>query len=348
MLSVPMPPNALLNPEEVLFALRKLVPDLTFEEWDRLVEDGRVEDARLPDLVEQRQEALQGLRDDVNRGRNVAKLSTSGEQVADRTTLVEGAEPTRDEVLSLLFAQRADADPRVIRFRDAELSEGLLKPKQVHAWISARLEPGTVWEIRPRGAGALIAPRALRVDHLQYVAEDASQAHPVKHGSSLDRLRVLSAQLAERYYPWSQAQASTFVLTGGVPLIPHIRWSLEHGALSAGHRLVMRIDPELRADRVAQIYKRLQRSVIPGRQRAASRKTHHLAVFLLAEEIQDATWESRLRAWNDSVPSEWRYANLNSFAKQARSACERLLNPPRTSPPVNGSTESRFRDVSRD
>ena len=105
---------------------------------------------------------------------------------------------------------------------------------------------------RPRTCGTTSATQ-IEMELLSYASPDDQWVRriPVRHGGTLDGLRVVSNSLARRY-SWQEALATSFVLTGISPLLSSLRGGIRmvlNQPISS--RITMEIDPTLTPGEVA-------------------------------------------------------------------------------------------------
>ncbi len=214
-----------------------------------------------------------------------------------------------------LGAGRAGADPQVIALRSRMLGGELLGREQVPAWIAGRSARGERVELlRLDGQGEVVG-RDMPV--VGFAVPGDEWAHYVPSTAELEPLRLLSERLA-REHGWQVAQATTFILTGTVPLngwrvvVTHPgsgepRVSVE-GSLSD--------DPEAAAEavRVARKAHGIGRKRKPDDER----RLRELRAFV-AEHGHDAdAW----RRWNEPLPARDpdRYSDRRAFKRAAERA----------------------------
>jgi hypothetical protein len=299
--------------------LEQRLPDLTEGEWSLLNDDGYVAEvesgaAEVDYLVER----VRRLRRAIGQPtKEVAGELVRAEELARRAA-------TRAEALAALLAAEASQDTDVVGFRREELCGGLVSPEGVADWIERRAEPAT----------DLVVVAVDRPDepleHLRRVLEYAGppstvvQRLPVVVNSTLDRLRVLSESLANRY-AWQPAQGSTFVVSGLVPILEPVRARTAiRYPVSAASRIMLDVDPTVTPREVAERYAATRKRVLPGRSRRMSEKHLRLAVY--AATRAEGTWTERMRGWNDEHPDE-RYSHEANFQRDAPRAKKRLLDP---------------------
>lgn len=165
---------------------------------------------------------------------------------------------------------------------------------------------------------------------------------PVISGGILDRLRQLSERLAETYR-WEIAEATVFVLIGGVPWVPRIKATYsERTVLKAATRINLSIDPTLPPEKVATYYKEQREKILSKPVREPRSKSIALAHFVGEMEIEQGkkqtdpkrwTWEQKRRSWNETFCKyfpDWKYeaGQESNFSRDYKSAKEKLLNPP--------------------
>jgi hypothetical protein len=216
----------------------------------------------------------------------------------------------------------------VLAFRTEVLKGKLLlyEEKPIQDWITAAAEKqGVVMTL-----GDLAPGRFRRF--LEYITPDVGwvQRIPVAKHSDLERLLELSVKLTE-FYPWSQSQAATFVLTG---IMPHVD-SLQTEAslktpLYVRSRVHLTVDPLCTPQEVAAAYVSARRDLLPfvkGRLRRLSERHATLAVFVFGREERPN--REVLEAWNrwcDQNSKSWRYEHVSQFSRDAQQAMDRLLN----------------------
>ena len=248
-------------------------------------------------------------------------------------------------VLSRLLAKEAAEREDVRSFRQQVLGGQLLKPVQVERWILGRQpkeggSEGMVLRIEaPAGiefarAFRLKSPITVRETiggewrTLDYatpgVAHVKAVATPATKGD-LARLRFLSEDLAKQYH-WQQAQATVFVLTGQIPVVPSFRPSVEN-RWPGPRRITLDIDLILSPKDLAARYARVRQQLRPekARRRELSQKHLTLALFITARP-GDEPWAKRFKAWNMKYP-RWKYSAESNFRRDASRAVERVRAP---------------------
>lgn len=217
----------------------------------------------------------------------------------------------RRKTLSKLLAIEAARSPVVVSFREEVLSGRLIALDDLPAWIEDQnrsLGSPATWEHRD----VLSYPvRGQDADHKAYVRPD----------SVLHRLKRLCSTLNQDY-DWQEAQAVAFVLSGLVPLLPKARVTtkIKSNGLTS---ITLQVDPRLSSQEVASIYAKARNEVFKGHDKPMTDKHLELAVFLAEKSEDRATWPSLLKVWNQGHP-DWFYSDWRHFARDARSAWERI------------------------
>ena len=135
-------------------------------------------------------------------------------------------------------------------------------------------------------------------------------------------LKFVAAGLMEEY-PWSEAQAVGFVLSGVVPRLPTA--SVTQYRLFP-FRIVLDLDPGLNAKTVTSEYRRAQKALLNVGKRAKAQSEKHLRLAVFVAKNKTGTWRRCMQAWNSQTRPEWTYNDLRRFqrdASQARDALKR-------------------------
>lgn len=163
---------------------------------------------------------------------------------------------------------------------------------------------------------------------------------PVETGSVLDELRRAAVALA-RKYPWSEADAGWFVMTGKVPLVPAMRVDFEDGAvrLPLDHRHLrvrLSVQPWVSGATVRRIYEHFRRAVYKRGSRPLGPRGITLFGFVegrRSKRGQLPSWRAMLVEWNRSYP-EWGYGfDARRFCRDYARVVPALLLPQYTFPP---------------
>ena len=163
-----------------------------------------------------------------------------------RSEIDSGLRQIRLQILSELTARQAAAEKSVITFRQQHLSERLLEREEVVEWITKQASldgpasrylripipdgyvparcDGRIFTEPPLTISDTTSATQIHIEVLCYTAPDDQWVRriPVRHGGTLDGLRVVSNSLARRY-SWQEALATNFVLTGVSPLLSSLR-----------------------------------------------------------------------------------------------------------------------------
>lgn len=178
---------------------------------------------------------------------------------------------------------------------------------------------------------------------VRYPGKIGAHARPVWSGSVLDGLREVAVQLARRF-PWEEADATWFVMTGKAPSIPPVRATFRFRAHEqfSHEEIGMWALPWVPVDYVQQSYHQLRQESLKGRERVRERGLTERALevfrFVLeqlsaAEWAQGATkpawggWTRLFHAWNTAHP-EWQYSQIGGFWNAYQRAHKAILDPP--------------------
>ena len=309
------------------------------EIWDRLVEEDYVrevwEETAAIDYLEKTYREFDRVPDE---------LLQPPQNATD-----SGTRQTRLQILSDLTARRAATEKGVVAFRQQHLTEGLLKREEVVEWITRQAEdegPASRYLRVPVPDGHELVRRNGRItteppltisdtasaiqvemELLSYSAPDDQwvQRIPVKHGGTLDELRMLGRLLARRF-AWQEVQATTFILTGISPLLSSLRGGIRMAfSQPISSRISMEIDPTLTPEEVAEQYKKLRAPLIGARYRSMSEKHLKLAEFFGGHKPEGMTWAALMNKWNQSQDRGWDYDRYETFARDCNQAWGRLM-----------------------
>lgn len=266
-----------------------------------------------------------------------------------RSEIDSGLREIRLQILSDLTARQAAAEKSVITFRQQHLSEGLLEREEVVDWITKQASldgpasrylripipdgyvpvrcDGRILTEPPLTVSDTTSATQIEIEVLSYASPDDQWVRriPVRHGGTLDGLRVVSNSLARRY-SWQEAQATNFVLTGISPSLSSSRGGIRmvlNQPISS--RITMEIDPTLTPGEVAQRYRNLRAPLIGSRFRSMSEKHLRLAKFYGGHKEEGTTWATLMTRWNHGEGRDWRYSRFETFARDCKQAWERLM-----------------------
>jgi hypothetical protein len=152
----------------------------------------------------------------------------------------------------------------------------------------------------------------------------------VRQDSVLGELQQLASSLTEQF-PWGEAQATWFMLTGDLPLVPpvkvrytsrpvhvHLKSSYNAERFTYGE-VTISAAPWVSEDIVAEAYFNLQRRILPGEQnRPLERRRLELLRFVLQRENPLELTKTRrgqigkelVKAWDRKHPN-WAYGQYN-------------------------------------
>lgn len=316
--------------------LTSQISDLSDEEWGLLEDDGHVQE------VESGAAGVEYLVERVRRVRRVAASRRQARNEAGAT--VNPAElarraSSRADAISALLAADASRREEVVAFRREVLRGKLLKPERVAEWIERRSREGEQvrrkvlgepWEVDPRAEGRewIDGRPVVRYEtpSVEYAAPEGGWVQRAASSSELERLRKVGEGLASRY-GWQPAQATIFLLTGAVPILPAIRArTVSKLPVVAATRIVLEVDPTATPREVAEHYAEV-RTRVTGGQRSRRMSEKHLRLAIFAESHDQGAWADRMARWNSDFP-DWRYTEPTNFQRDATSAISRLLRPP--------------------
>lgn len=254
---------------------------------------------------------FEGFRDGVDDVENVVELIRSrvtqedlaGAELSDEVhgigTPAEGAYRV---ARSLLAYESAAGDEAVLAFRSAVLDDMLLAPEGVAAWVDAQWhEAGP-----PYDAGIL-----------EYPSKGHVGIRSLPRSGHLTELRALSERLAASH-GWQRGQATAFVLTDAVPLVPVLGVTTDPGTST----VTIRASAELSERTVAEAYSQARRKLTKGRRRLLPGQVWEVVGFVASRSAR--SWGELRLAWNREHRSDAHYGTDRAFAKAARSGLDRL------------------------
>jgi hypothetical protein len=257
----------------------------------------------------------------------------------------------RRKALCSALAVIADNQPSVVEFRQRILNDVLLQPDDLDEWFqhqTAKDGKRTIWfeAAIPEGhelvyddkgfisfkpplkASSKFPSRRSYYLKLEYQTSNGPRSRPTAWGGILDFLREISEELAE-LFPWTNAEAATFVLTGQPPEIATIKTTLKWRGEPATSRtrVLLDIDPMATPNSVMESYRSARDQFFEGRLRAQGDKHLRLAAFVKYRR-EGEKWPERMKAWNKENPKD-AYRDARYFKRDTQRAINRLLNPVR-------------------
>lgn len=314
-------------------------------QWEMLVGVGLLEDARAGTSAEELVEAYQPYLDAFRRPQRA--VAGDGEIAAGPEGSRTGAQL---EAVSILLAREAEDDEDLLAFRRERLDDTLLEHDEVESWITGqrKLEPpdALIETVMPPATkvardsdGLLTVDPPIRLasglkylgrrpaPQLEYAvpSDEFVRRVPVQVGGLLDELRALVDRLSIRY-GWQRASATTFVLTGLVPLRPGVRAQHQLTPVPAAARLELSIDLHVTPAELASRYRTIRAALRPGGARAMSTK-HAVLVAFVESRSGPEPWRTRMDAWNglwQTSRPRWVYTQVSNFQRDYGQARQRL------------------------
>lgn len=244
---------------------------------------------------------------------------------------------------SLLFADDAETDAQVIKYRELYLPDGLIALADVEAWIDDAVATApddlvkmTLWvspsefENRPDHSTPLAVTgyfAGISRDSLDFAVAGGGWVHrkPVGRSGRAAELRWLSQHLASSYPGWQPAQATCFVLTGAVPIVNSLR--VQNAVVSGRpHPITLTVDPDLSAEEVIVAYLAARREALGVKPRTISERAADLVI--LAAEHPGSSDHALRHIWNREHPDHV-FDEIRAFRQALRDARRRLVVGPR-------------------
>jgi len=256
----------------------------------------------------------------------------------------------RSRALSLLLWKDAQKQSATNSVRKGQLARGaFLKFDEVEAWLKEAAQADGPATMFFRGLPAEDSPDAelepvlqygamlplygnsglrhqLRFSDLHYGAPTShwTQRIPVKELGTLDTLRHRSAGLA-KWYGWTSAQATLFLLTNLVPVVNEIDCHVRDfpAPIRGRTRVVLEVDPQLTPGQVAAAFREARTRLLGRGTRSLSDKHLRLAqIWALREERSGEL----MKIWNETYP-HWDYDSLRQFNRDVSVARRRVVDP---------------------
>lgn len=261
------------------------------------------------------------------------------------------------EMFDIIFSARLAVverrAPDVVTFRSTHLPGGrLLDWEEVPAWMVRMGLPDLPPSARAKSEddedGRERASRQGEEIWFTYVVPgDARQIAAVAFPDTpLAALRPVVSRLT-RAVPWTEPQATIFVLTDEVPLVTSLRVSTKrYNDLANLPRLVLEVDPRVSQRDLAAAYQAARGQLMPEAwPRPLSNKHLALALFGGLQEGREGRLAERMERWNTEHP-EWSYTQTSNFARDMALAGRRLLV--RETPPAGVRRGRRARRAAPD
>ncbi len=200
--------------------------------------------------------------------------------------------------------------------------------------------------------GRTFTVRVGRTEILLYIDEEGQTGEVlVEEHSVLEGLRRLSTRLAAEY-PWQEAQASWFVLTGEPPALPAATGRLSRGSAAPYGEITMKVQPWVSADSVRKFYGYLQGQMLASQPRAVSERNLAVFRFVVAQQevmsasdgtrpsgltrrhpklmkLKQPSWRVMLERWNREYAArpKWQYTNVRNFERDFQRAARGIVSP---------------------
>lgn len=251
--------------------------------------------------------------------------------------------PKADIVLSKLLAAKVSKLPFVKQFRREVLGGKLLQPDEIEGWIQATKEqdgPPTRYAKR-RVKGVTVTENSAIIpsfdetsdwelvgsEYLSYPSKSGWVEHvAINVDGILGRLKRTVHRIITFYCPaWQEAQTVAFVLTGQVPIIPRVRYSVKLTSSGGPCWVTLKFDARIKPQDLAREYSKIRRKIMGNSHAKPLTKKHQELAVFAAEHKEGLTWEKLMHKWNEKFP-KWAYKNYRLFCRDAIAAINRLLN----------------------
>jgi hypothetical protein len=172
------------------------------------------------------------------------------------------------------------------------------------------------------------------VKYLRIIRADGSPVSAeVWDGSVLDDARRLAESLT-KFYPWDKAQATTWLLTGNVPIVSPLKAQCKIHHMSYGEygctfgTITLTVAPWVPASQVLAFYRKQQRKMLRRDNRPLRPKTIALFRFV-TEQVDDQgkipSVRQLLKLWNKRYP-EWHYRDERRFWNDVNRAVKLIVH----------------------
>jgi hypothetical protein len=252
--------------------------------------------------------------------------------------------------LSTCVATFARQDASVASFRRKYLPDGLIAVTDVGHWIKSRKNECTFRDalvVRiPKDIGIMRTPMGIttrlpvRVSAvtIEGLAKPVTLSYVTPHSrfvkhcrcgrdGVLRSLQAVAARLATRYC-WSEAHATTFVLTGEAPPVAFEGLTIKPHAAGCFSRILITVDPTTTPRELYEFYKSHRPRFVNQAERGLGEKAYLLAAFVAQNA---ALTKDDWLLWNRLHP-RYSYAAYQKFKKVARRAHGDVLDSFTTMP----------------
>lgn len=313
-----------LEPEDIRKQVERILRSpLTDTEWEFLIKRRHIAE------VESRESTASAVAAEVREFRKAFRASKgSGDS---KSLVLPKSIAARQAALGAIYAHEADQDRDVKRLRSLV---GQVTEAQVLGWVAATHYASlnlTAYASPQDEVNALAraynAGQGMEMERLSYLDGKQSRLVTVVD-PSLVKLARLARRLSERWF-FSEAASTNFVLTGRIPSVWRYKGEQKLKLVTGNplSRIVLELDPDMSPVEVAQVY-RMVRGAVKGKRarvRPISERTAVLAGWVV-NRPEEETWRARRQAWNRKYP-EWGCESDTNFARDARAAVRRLVNP---------------------
>lgn len=196
--------------------------------------------------------------------------------------------------------------------------------------------------------------------------DDHVQEVWIRRLSVLDDLRRLSVRLA-RDYPWEEAEASRFILTGKPPRVPAVfgRLRVHRNPATTYGTITLTVQPWVPADVVYGFYRDMRQDAFAGSHQTISERKIAVFRFVMAQhdvhppeggkpkyrvvdsrvsptlrlsnktrakllkkpQLVKPPWKVMLDRWNQRYSDEWLYKNEANFKRDFHEARKTIVHP---------------------
>jgi hypothetical protein len=228
----------------------------------------------------------------------------------------------------------AAAVPEVKQFRASRLASRLLAPQEVHDWVldayrDAYFEaPPLTYVVVPEHDRAGEPVDWIRPE-LRYKHADEPGSRFVRIGASgaLAELKQIAGQL-ESLFGWKEEDASTFVLTGHVPVEPRARATSLLPRSRGQARMSLDISTRVSPADVASFYAKARRHFEFGHERRLDEEWRaRLAPFAASARVRGLRWREAMNEWNTREPAHT-FTDYRIFQRACTRAYERTMGQP--------------------